>query len=456
MTKSDSPPAPGARSLAALAGLGVAAALWSLFQWSELLLVRAGGSAFCGLGGVVDCATVWETGFASGVHRLTGMPVAGWGLVWSLVALALPLWALMRQGEARPLDGLVSAIRVVAGAGVASIVVLASVSFSAGAVCLACVGTYVLVGAYAALALFGWRRAGLPELRSGVVQAGGATVAAFLLLLYPGLRTPTPEDVSGQSALARAAAPGAHGHDHGEASPGHGHGTGDAERDATLADFVGQLDRATRQGLADSLRIYQHAPEVPPREPRAVMGQPAPVHVTEFSDVQCGHCAQLHVTMSQLKEHFPDGWFSVDARNFPLDGACNPHVERRSEDELSCHAARARICFEGSEHAFAYSGRLFSLGRNLSLDRIVALAEPYMSASELRACMQREETEAKLLADIEYAMAHDAHGTPIVLVNGRKGTSFGPFLYAMILTGGAPSHPAFVELPAPNPNAHMH
>jgi hypothetical protein len=458
MTKPEASFSPGARSLAALAAVGIVAALWSLFQWSELLLVRAGGSAFCGLGGAVDCATVWETGFASGVHRLTGLPVAGWGLVWSLTALALPLWALMRKGEERSPGGLVSAIRVVAGAGVASVVVLASVSFSAGAICLACVGTYILVGAYAAIALYGWRRAGFPTLKRGVIHAGGATLAAFLLLLYPGLRTPTPADVSGQSALARASSPGAHdhAHAHGEASPGHGEGTGHAERDATLADFVGQLDRATRQGLADSLLIFERGPEVPMREPRAVMGQAAPVHITEFSDIQCGHCAQLHITMSQLKEHFPEGWFSVDARNFPLDGACNPHVQRSSEDAISCHAARARICFEGSEHAFSYSGRLFSMGRNLSFDRIVALAEPYMSASELRTCMQSEETEAKLQADIEYAMAHDAHGTPIVLVNGRKGTSFGPFLYAMILTGGEGTHPAFAELPAPNPNAHMH
>ena len=454
--------------MAALAGVGVLAALWSLFQWSELVLVRAGGSAFCGLGGSFDCATVWDTAFASAVHRFTGLPVAGWGLVWGLVALALPLWALLRRAEDRPLGGLLAGIRLTAIAGIASVIVLASVSMSAGALCLACIGTYVIVGAYVGIALFGWRGLGFPGLQRGVLHAGLVTVAAFALLLVPGLRTPTPADVSGQSALSGASAPpaggqphhhhdhAAHGHDHGGGSFAHGEGVGNPEVDATLADFVGGLDRQTRQGLADSLGIYHGSADIPMREPRVVMGEPAPVHITEFSDIQCGHCAQLHVTMSQLKDHFPDGWFSVDARNFPLDGACNPNVQRSSEEAVSCHAARARICFEGNEHAFEYSGRLFSMGQNLSADRIVALAEPYMNPSELRTCMQSDETEAKLQADIDYAMAHGAHGTPLVLVNGRKGTSFGPFLYAMVLTGGSGVHPTFAELPEPNPNAHMH
>ena len=46
-------------------------------------------------------------------------------------------------------------------------------------------------------------------------------------------------------------------------------------------------------------------------------------------------------------------------------------------------------------------------------------------------------------------------GTPLVLVNGRKATSFPPFLYAMVLTGGRTDHPAFATLPAANPSAHL-
>jgi protein-disulfide isomerase len=482
------PPAPGTRSLAALVAAGIVGALWSLFQWSELLLVRAGGTSFCSMGGAVDCAAVWDTGFASAIQSFTGLPVAAWGMVWSLAALTLPLWALVRRGEGKPLGGLVSAIRLTAAAGVVSVLVLAAVSFSAGAVCLACVGTYVLVGIYAAVALGVWRGIGWPEPKGGLLQAASVVAVAFLLLLYPGLRTPSAADATGQTALARATAgtpskapgpvakAGGHdhqghdhaGHDHGHEGHAHqaagqgrspfaqGQGTGNAELDASLEELIRDLDRPLRQSLSDSLAIFHGSPRVPIRQPRAVMGSPAPVHITEFSDIQCGHCAQLHATMGQLKQALPDGWFSVDARNFPLDGACNPNVGRRTDEAISCHAARARICFEGHENAFEYSGRLFALGRALTADRIVDLAEPFMAKDALRQCMASPETAAKLEADIDYAMAHDAHGTPLVLVNGRQGTSFGPFLYAMILTAGAGTHPAFAPLPPPNRQAHIH
>src|SRR5215211_3446360 len=65
--------------------------LLALFQWMELLVVRAGGSAVCGLSGPVNCQRVWETGFASRVHAALGVPVAGLGLVWGLAAFGLSL-----------------------------------------------------------------------------------------------------------------------------------------------------------------------------------------------------------------------------------------------------------------------------------------------------------------------------------------------------------------------------
>ena len=54
------------------------------------------------------------------------------------------------------------------------------------------------------------------------------------------------------------------------------------------------------------------------------------------------------------------------------------------------------------------------------------------------------------------ATRHEFEGTPLVLVNGRKGSAFGPFLYAMVLTEGRPDHPAFGALPAPKPPHHDH
>jgi hypothetical protein len=79
-----------------------------------------------------------------------------------------------------------------------------------------------------------------------------------------------------------------------------------------------------------------------------------------------------------------------------------------------------------------------------------------VSRPRLEACVASPETQAKLRADVDLAARYEIDGTPLVLLNGRKGTSFPPFLYAMILTGGRSDHPAFGNLPAPNPSAHLH
>ena len=70
--------------------------------------------------------------------------------------------------------------------------------------------------------------------------------------------------------------------------------------------------------------------------------------------------------------------------------------------------------------------------------------------------MASDATRRALEEDAQLARGFDPDGTPIVAVNGRRGTSFGPYLYAMVLTGGDPRHPAFASLPPPNPDAHLH
>ena len=74
-----------------------------------------------------------------------------------------------------------------------------------GHFCVGCIGTYLIVAAYAAIALLGWRSAGFPEAGRGAVLAGGGAAVAFALLLYPGLHTPKTSAESGREALAAVA-----------------------------------------------------------------------------------------------------------------------------------------------------------------------------------------------------------------------------------------------------------
>lgn len=429
---------PTPESWAGLTALGGVASLWALFLWGELVVARSGGTPFCALGGAADCARVWDSAFATGVHRFTGLPIAAWGLAWGIVAFGLPLLALLRVAQDRPLPALVSATRVTAAAGVLTVLVMIGVSASERAFCLGCFGTYVIVAGYAGVALFGWQHLGLPDLPRGATLAAGALLVAAALLLYPGLRTPHSSEEAGRAAIPALSSSSG---EEPEAAP----------RNGDLQQLVASLDPQLKQALADALDAYRQAPSKPVRAPRALVGPAdAPVRITEFTDVLCTHCAELHKTLASLTESLPAGSFAVEARQFPLDAGCNPLVSRSGEP-VRCLAAKVKLCMEGREGESALATALFENQKGLTAEGTFSLAAPYRKRGDLEACVASPETAAKLADDVRYAQEYSPDGTPIVLINGRLGSPFGPFLYAMVLTRGGADDPAFAALPPPRP-----
>ncbi len=453
--------------LAVLAALASASALWAVFLWRELLAARAGETPFCGFGESADCGTLWSAAFASTLHDMTGVPVAGWGLVWALVAALLPLAGLYYHGRPALGDALATAIELTAAAGALGIVILLAASAAEGMFCTSCALTYVLTLAYAAVTFLALRRPS-PRSSRGLAMAAGATVVAYLLLLYPGLETPKSAEDEGRQALANAPrATATEPAGDGAASGGSGDGAastrpardrearivGGVDVDNMLEEFIATLTPRTYQGLSDTLYIYRNGRHFSPEEPRALTyGEPdARVKVTDFSDVLCSHCATLHQTMSQLARLLPAGSFSLDARHFPLDGRCNPHMSPRDGDNVRCLGAKAQICVEDTGRGTQFATALYGRQRGLTSEQVYELAAPFIERDELIACLRSAETERKLADDVAFGWRYEPHGTPLVLVNGRQGTPFPPFLYAIILAGGDPDHPAFAVLPPPNP-----
>ncbi|RMG21264.1 MAG: hypothetical protein D6729_01085, partial [Deltaproteobacteria bacterium] len=306
--KEAAPPEPSTRSLVAVTAIGIVSALWALFQWAELLVLRAGGTPFCAVSETLDCNAVWNSDFAGLVHRSTGLPIAGWGLVWSLVVIALGLWALLLRGEGRRLGAVTTAIRLSAWVGVVISLGLAGVSLAAGALCLGCLGTYLLVAILAGITLFGWRGLGFPEVAKGLGRAALLTAAAYLVLLWPGLSTPGDAAAeAGQAALAairasRTAAgedspkananatPGPAGSDATPAPPpkeeippppfATGEPTGDEARDTRIVHFLDTLPAPLRQMLSDGLLAFHTSPQRTLPPPRAPIGpKDAPVRI---------------------------------------------------------------------------------------------------------------------------------------------------------------------------------
>jgi serine/threonine-protein kinase len=463
---------PAAAGLAALTALGVAHALWTLFQWTQLVAARTGGQSFCGFGDAASqaCTAVWDSELASTVQAYTALPVAGWGLVWSLVAIALPLSSLaVRAAEAG--DGSAShargkearlalwpATRLTGLAGLAVVAALLLASALAGRLCTSCAVTYMLVTAYAAvcLRLTPLRGAGLLR---GVTLATGAVALAFVLLYVPGLRTPRHQAGEGVQVLQKLAAERAHsstaaapsstaaapGAD--VAQPAH---PSDLQAEASIRELLSQFGPETLQNFSDALDTYARTPVLPRPPPRALIGRSdAPVQITEFSDALCGHCADLHEAIVQIRAALPPDSFSIEPRQFPLDSSCNAELTGESTSPVRCVAARAQICLEGEPDAFDFSGSLFLNQRGLDEGRIYELAAPIMPHDELSACIRAAATEEKLKSDIAWATEHDIQGTPLVLLNGRETPAFPPLLYALILARGDARHPAFAALPPP-------
>jgi serine/threonine-protein kinase len=488
--------------------LATAHALWSLFQWEQLVLARRGGDFFCGLGEAEGCATVWDLPIATAIQSGTGLPVAGWGLVWSSGAFAIPLWTLVRQARGHPLEPVWSAALLTVLAGVASVVVLGGASFASRQFCDTCVITYALVLAYAAVCLRAAERLRPAHVQRGALLALSVTLVAFLALLYPGLRTPrsaaeeraafleaakrsieveeesaeaakTPVDVEEESAEVHKKPteleekPVEVDEKPTEAEerpievakrtieseepigvakpPVEGEPRPDA---AGLDELISRLSPELRQGLSDALAAYARSDRVPLRPGHLIIGpSTAPVRITAFTDILCSHCAQLHETIGILQEMLPSGSFALEPRQFPLDSECNPAVQMSSGDGVRCLAARAMICVEKDWMSFADA--LFENQRWLTTESIYNLAAPFSSRQRLEACVASAETEAKLRDDIAWALQHEILGTPLLLVNGREAPASLQFLYAMVLAEANPEHPAFAVLPPPQPQARL-
>jgi serine/threonine-protein kinase len=434
---------PSPASLAALAVLAFGGALWSLLLWTELA-GRTAGTGTCLLGGS-SCAALWEAPFAASVHRWTSLPLAAWGLAWSVASFALPLTALVRRAEGRVDPALATGARLLGASGLLAVFVLVAVMLAARAFCAACSLMHALVAGYAGIVLFGWPRLGLPALRRGALLMAGSVGGAALALVYPARSTPP----TGGGANLPPVSAGAAGS---VASP-----TAAPASPDEVAALVSSLAPSLQQVLADSLFLYRVGPHQPLWPPRGLQGPAvAPVRLTEFTDVLCSHCAELHRTLQELRERLPPGSFSVEPRQFPLDAACNPWARGRLPDPVRCVAAKVQICLADDPRAEELAGVLFARQKGLTAEKVYELAAPFRRRRELEACVESPATGARLQEDVRLAAGFEPEGTPLVLVNGRKATSFGPFLYAMVLTLGSPDHPAFAALPAPNPNPHLH
>lgn len=421
-----------------LVTVSVALCLLALFQWMELLVVLEGGSPSCAISSTLNCTDVWQSAFASRIHNALGMPIAGLGLVYGLTCLGLSLVLVYRALKGELLSPLIAALRLTAVLGVLSCITLFVATVRIGALCPTCLATYALTIAFAVVAarlLPG--KLGFPEadMKPAVLWAGGFAVLSYLVLLYPGIRTaevknkPLPKITEQQPAPQQ------------KPEEAQQQGKWPEQTDTPLGQFIAGMAPMEQRALGEELQAFRNA-TVPPGANQFPVrfrkgADSAPIHLTDFTDIKCGHCRVLEETLKAVEAAVPPGSFTVEPRYFPLDGECNKEVKQSPGDGVRCAAARAEVCLEGTDFFWTARSHMFDEQDTLTKERVLEIASKGpLNRQKLEACMASPETQKKIDDDVKLALLYGIEGTPLVLVNGRQGSPMGPFLYALVATGG--------------------
>jgi serine/threonine-protein kinase len=420
--------------MAGLLATSFLAAALAIYQWAELLHTLAGGRSFCAINASFNCATVWESAFAKSIQRMTNVPVAGWGLVWGVTAATCALLLYRRSRSGGDADAARASVALTAVSGAIASVVLFLVTVRMSVYCITCLGTYALVLGYGVFAHRSGALKMLPraQLLRGAGTAAAIVVVAYLLVLYPGSITP----VEGAPSITEAST-----------KP-------DPTRPSDpLRAFLQTLRPPADEEVRLALEEYKRTPamDTSASPPRTLYGASmAAVRILEFFDIRCSHCKQFADVLHDIEATTPPGSFSLELREFPLDGSCNSNVTKEMVDStgVRCAAAKALICIEATGAFRDAQARMFHDQGELTVDRVLEIVSSAgrVPKDELARCVDSPETQTKLASDVAYAMIFNVEGTPLVVINGRKATAYPAFVYALIMAHGDPNAPGWSAL----------
>jgi protein-disulfide isomerase len=364
-----------ATAVVALLGLAIAADLAYLHAQ---VAASSEYTSWCSINEVVNCNVVLASEYA----YFLGLPVAVWAVLTYLgvgiAALVLP--AIASAARRRQL---VAALFAVAVWNVLFSLYLLYVSlYELGALCLLCSGLYVvnfgllvttaLLYSAAQVAARG-QRAWRGRLRVITATAGAAVLVLVALVGWKasqGAQVLTAAEIKERDPGFYAwytnlpAAPG-------ETSGGH---------------IKGQADAA--------------------------------VTLVEFSDFECGHCANAYRSLKQILPRYQKD-VQVRFHHFPLDAACNPAV-KHSVHQYACLAAMAAECAGAQGRFWEYHDVLFDNQSRLDRDSLLAYAERLgLDRAAFLACLDSEAPRQAIARDVADGMRLGIESTPTIYLNGR-------------------------------------
>jgi protein-disulfide isomerase len=143
----------------------------------------------------------------------------------------------------------------------------------------------------------------------------------------------------------------------------------------------------------------------------------------EFSDFECGHCANFHRSLVSVLRRFGRG-IRVVFHHFPLDAACNRKLTARFHPQ-ACLAAVASECAAEQGKFWQYHDILFDNQQRLDRQSLIAYAARLkLDGARFSACLESPATLARVESDITTGVDLGVDSTPTLFINGRlvKGT----------------------------------
>jgi protein-disulfide isomerase/uncharacterized membrane protein len=145
----------------------------------------------------------------------------------------------------------------------------------------------------------------------------------------------------------------------------------------------------------------------------------APIQLVKYSDFECPGCRMGAFAVHPLMQKYK-GKIRFIYRNYPLDMACNPKIERPMH-KYSCEAAKIAICAHEQGQFEHIYGEFFERQEEVHTGHAKEIAlEAGLDSAKLDTCLASEGTAAKLRASLDSGTVMGVESTPTFIINGRK------------------------------------
>lgn len=176
--------------------------------------------------------------------------------------------------------------------------------------------------------------------------------------------------------------------------------------------------KAKAEKLSSVMKKLKKLDKPVPLEGNVIGNPDGKVVIVIFSDYQCPHCSTMELQLEKLTARYKE--LKVIKKDFPLDNACNPLVERPFH-LYACEASRYKICADRQGKFMEFNHRLLhnreSINSKFLSDSVKLLG---LDEEKMAQCLVDPETRFTLRKDIRAGLLLQLKGTPALIFNGDQ------------------------------------